>query len=447
MIGGAGNDGTTPVTARRGWWPSTLRSRLFIILFIGLAIAYSLSFSILFIERYMSAKAVMLGTLESDLATSIAVIDRLPPTERPLWLDRLSRGNYRLLLGPGLPGVPDMSGRGAEIAERIEEAAGHRFPLRVEAIPEDGKRLQGHVTLSDGSELTIDVTPRGVMPIASWLPYVFAVQMALLLLCTWFAVRQAIRPLGDLAAAADAVDPSKKGEPMRETGPAEVARAGRAFNAMRDRIAHHLEERVQILAAISHDLQTPITRMRLRADMADDTPEKEKLVSDLREIERLVQDGIAYARSAHGNAEKASRIDLSSFIESIAYDYQDTGKSVRVIDLVQGTVATKPHALRRILTNFIDNAIKFSGAAEIGIERRDGGEVVITVLDRGPGIPQDMLEAAMQPFFRLEQSRNRETGGAGLGLAIAQQLAGALGGSVRLYNRDGGGLAAELTLR
>lgn len=447
MSGAAGNDGTTAATARRGWWPSTLRSRLFIILFIGLAIAYSLSFSILFIERYMSAKAVMLGTLESDLATSIAVIDRLPPTERPLWLDRLSRGNYRLLLGPGLPGVPDMSGRGAEIAERIEEAAGHRFPLRVEAIPEDGKRLQGHVTLSDGSELTIDVTPRGVMPIASWLPYVFAVQMALLLLCTWFAVRQAIRPLGDLAAAADAVDPSKKGEPMRETGPAEVARAGRAFNAMRDRIAHHLEERVQILAAISHDLQTPITRMRLRADMADDTPEKEKLVSDLREIERLVQDGIAYARSAHGNAEKASRIDLSSFIESIAYDYQDTGKSVRVIDLVQGTVATKPHALRRILTNFIDNAIKFSGAAEIGIERKDGGEVVITVLDRGPGIPQDMLEAAMQPFFRLEQSRNRETGGAGLGLAIAQQLAGALGGSVRLYNRDGGGLAAELTLR
>src|SRR6218665_1521752 len=108
----------------------------------------------------------MVGTLESDLATSIAVIDRLPPTERPLWLDRLSRGNYRLLLGPGLPGGPDMSGRGAGIAERIEEAEGHRFPLRVEAIPEDGKRLQGHVTLSDGSELTIDVTPRGVMPIA-----------------------------------------------------------------------------------------------------------------------------------------------------------------------------------------------------------------------------------------------------------------------------------------
>lgn len=429
------------------WWPSTLRARLFLILFVGLAIAYGLSFSILFIERYMSAKAVMLGTLENDLATSIAILDRLPADERAGWLDRLSRGNYRLVLGPGLPGVPDMSGRGAEITGKIEEAVGHRFPLRVESIPGDDRRLQGHLTLSDGSPLTIDVTPTGVMPIAEWLPYVFAVQMALLVVCTWLAVRQAIRPLGDLAAAADALDPNTKSPPLSEAGPSEVAHAARAFNAMRDRIAHYLEERVQILAAISHDLQTPITRMRLRADMADDSPERDKLIHDLGEIERLVQDGIAYARSAHGNGEKISRIDLASFIDSIAYDYQDTGKSVTVTGVVQGTAATKPHALRRILSNFIDNAVKFAGAAEIGVERREEGDIVITVLDHGPGIPEDMLEAAMQPFFRLEQSRNRETGGTGLGLAIAQQLAAAIGGSVRLYNRAGGGLAAEITIR
>ncbi|AJD44109.1 sensor histidine kinase protein (plasmid) [Rhizobium gallicum bv. gallicum R602sp] len=432
--------------SRFGWWPSTLRSRLFLILFAGLAIAYSLSFSILFAERYMSAKAVMLGTLESDLATSIAVIDRLPANERAEWLDRLSRGNYRLVLGPGLPGVPDMSGRGAEIAKRIEEAAGNRFPLRVEAIPGDGKRLQGHLTLSDGAPLTIDVTPRGVMPLAEWLPYVFAAQMVLLILCTWFAVRQAVRPLSDLAAAADALDPNKKGSPLSESGPSEVANAARAFNAMRDRIAHYLEERVQILAAISHDLQTPITRMRLRADLADDTPEKDKLVSDLREIERLVQDGIAFARSSHGNGEKTSRIDLSSFIDSIAYDYQDTGKAVTVAGIVQGTAVTKPYSLRRILTNFIDNALKFAGAAEISVERKGDGNTIITVTDRGPGIPDDKLEAAMQPFYRLETSRNRDTGGTGLGLAIAQQLAVSVGGTVRIYNRLGGGLAAEISL-
>ncbi|PKA38829.1 two-component sensor histidine kinase [Rhizobium sullae] len=432
--------------SRPGGWPSTLRARLFLILFTGLTIAYGLSFSVLFLERYMSAKAVMLGTLESDIATSIAILDRLPANERADWLDRLSRGNYRVVLGPGLPGVPDMSGRAAEIAGRIEEAVGHRLPLRIESIPGDAKRLQGHLTLSDGSPLTIDVTPTGVMPIAEWLPYVLAVQMALLVLCTWLAVRQAIRPLGDLAAAADALDPNKKASPLSETGPREVAHAARAFNAMRDRIAHYLEERVQILAAISHDLQTPITRMRLRADMADDSPEKDKLLHDLGEIERLVQDGIAYARSSHGNGEKTSRIELASFIDSIAYDYQDTGKSVTVTGPVQGTATTKPHALRRILSNFIDNALKFAGAAEISVERKGERNIIITVLDRGPGIPEEMLEAAMQPFFRLEQSRNRETGGTGLGLAIAQQLAATIGGSVRLYNRAGGGLAAEVSI-
>ncbi len=215
---------------------------------------------------------------------------------------------------------------------------------------------------------------------------------------------------------------------------------------MRERIAHYLEERVQILAAISHDLQTPITRMRLRADMADDTPERSKLIQDLSEIERLVQDGIAYARSAHGSGEKQSRIDLSSFIDSIAYDYQDTGKPVQVEGVTAGTVATKPHALRRILTNFIDNALKYGGSAEIALCRPDDGGAVITVYDNGPGVPEDKLDAVMQPFFRLEGSRNRETGGTGLGLAIAQQLAASIGGAVRLCNRPVGGLAAEIVL-
>jgi signal transduction histidine kinase len=180
--------------------------------------------------------------------------------------------------------------------------------------------------------------------------------------------------------------------------------------------------------------------------MADDTPERDKLVRDLAEIERLVQDGIAYARSAHSSGEKATRIDLSSFIDSIAYDYQDIGKAVRVSGVVFGTVATKPHALRRILANFVDNALKYAGSAEISVVRGDDGRTVIAVLDRGPGIPDDRLEAAMKPFFRLEGSRNRETGGAGLGLAIAQQLAASIGGAVRLCNRPGGGLAAEIVL-
>ena len=145
--------------------------------------------------------AVMLGTLENDVATSIAVLDRLPADERANFVDWLSRGNYNFELGTGLPGVPDTSTHGAEIAAKIEEAVGHRFPIRMESIPGPISRLQAHLNLSDGSPLTIDVTPRGIMPIAAWLPYVFVVQMLVIVLCTWFAVRQAIRPLAELAAA------------------------------------------------------------------------------------------------------------------------------------------------------------------------------------------------------------------------------------------------------
>nr|WP_276120968.1 HAMP domain-containing sensor histidine kinase [Pararhizobium qamdonense] len=430
-----------------GIWPSSLRSRMLLILVLGLAVAYGLSFSVLYVERYVSAKAVMLGTLESDVATSIAVLDRLPADQRADLTDPLSRGNYRFVLGPGQQGVPDKTVRGAEIADTISDAIGHRFPIRMEAIPGEVQRLQAHLTLTDGSPLTIDITPKNVMPLAAWLPYVFVLQMILISLLAWLAVRQATRPLAELAAAADALDPNISGPALSVTGPSEVAHAARAFNAMRDRIAHYLEERVQILAAISHDLQTPITRMRLRADLADDTPEKIKLLHDLGELERLVQDGIAYSRSSHSSGEKFSRIDLTSFIESICYDYQDIGKPVSVIGMISGTATTKPHALRRILTNLIDNAIKFGEVAEVLVERTVGGAISITVMDGGPGIPDDQIEAAMQPFFRLESSRNRETGGSGLGLAIAQQLTAALGGTIRLYNRENGGLAAEVTIR
>ena len=437
---------TAPVFARLLPWPRTLGTRLFLILFGGLLLALGLSFSAQFLERYMSAKAVMLDTLERDVATSIAILDRLPAAERASWLPRLDRGGHRYELGSGLSGVPGLTERGAAIAAKISAAVGPDTSIRYESVPGDGERFQGHLSLSDGSPLTIDVNPQPIMPLAGWLPYVLALQLVLLVACSWFAVRLAIRPLVDLANAADTLDPNTNTPRLHEAGPREVAHAARAFNAMRDRIAQYLEERVQILAAISHDLQTPITRMKLRAEIADESPEKDKLTQDLAEIERLVHEGIDYARSAHGKSEKSSRIDIGAFIESLAYDYQDTGKAVTVTTKLEGVVVTRPHALRRILTNLIDNALKFGDTAEIQVVETSEGSTVIRVLDHGPGIPDDQLAAVMQPFFRLEQSRNRGTGGTGLGLAIAQQLALAIGGTLVLRNRDGGGLAAELTI-
>jgi len=425
--------------------PRSMRWRLFFILFAGLTAAHGLSFGALFLERYMSAEALMLGNLEKDVGTSIAVLDRLPPAERPQWLTILDRRNYRYELASGLAGVSDLSPLGAKVARVIHEAIGRRFPVTVEAIPGPRLRLQAHVTLTDGSQVTLDVRPE-IMPLAPWLPYVLAAQLLLLMVSTWLAMRLAVKPLLRFANAAEAFDPSKATTQLEERGPTEVVYAASAFNAMRNRVAHYLEERVQILAAISHDLQTPITRMKLRVEMAEDSAEKDRLTNDLSEIERLVREGVAYARSAHGDTEKQARIDIESFVESIVFDYQDTGKPVRCSRSVEAIAVTRPHALRRILANLIDNALKFAGEAEIDVHKTCEGIIRIAVLDRGPGIPEDELEAVLQPFYRLERSRSRDTGGTGLGLAIAQQLVQAIGGALHLKNRAGGGLWAEITL-
>lgn len=429
--------------------PRTLRWRLFLILLAGLVLAHGLSFGVLFLERTTSAMGLMLTNMERDVSTSLALLDRLPAEERARWLPLLDRPTYRYELGPGLPGVAEFSPRTAEIAATVNQAAaqagGRRFPVTVESLPGPRPHLQAHVTLGDGSPVTIDILPQR-MPLAAWLPYVLAAQLLLLLLCTWLAVRLAIGPLQQFAHAAETLDPGRDAARLEERGPTEVIHAASAFNAMRTRIAQYLEERVRILAAISHDLQTPITRMKLRAEMAEDGTEKDKLLSDLTEIERLVREGVAYARSAHGNAEKRARIDLGSFIESLVFDYQDTGKAVTSPAPVDIVLTTRPNALRRILTNLVDNALKFAGTADIAVTRAGDGAITIAVRDDGPGIPEDQLEAVLQPFYRLDPSRNRDSGGTGLGLAIAQQLAVAIGGSLTLRNRPEGGLSAEVAL-
>jgi signal transduction histidine kinase len=225
-----------------------------------------------------------------------------------------------------------------------------------------------------------------------------------------------------------------------------VANAAVAFNAMQTRIAAHVAERMQILGAISHDLQTPITRMKLRTEFMDASVDRDKLAQDLNEVERLVREGIDYARSAHGKVETPVRVELAAFLESLVYDYQDTGKAVSLSGDSAGPLSTRPHALRRVLGNLIDNALKFAGAAEVRVDAAEGGPVSIFVLDRGPGIPAHELDAVLQPFYRLESSRNRDTGGTGLGLAIAQQLAEVLGAKLILSPRDGGGLSVELRI-
>lgn len=426
-------------------WPRTLASRLSLIFLIGLILAQALSFGAQYYERYESAKNTMLGNLETDVSTSLAILDRLPANERASWLQRLERTNYGYLLNEGSPGTPMVPSDVPIAVPSIQDAIGQEYPLTFTNIPGPKKHFQAHLKLKDGSPVTIDVRP-AMVPLSPWLPAVLLGQLALLIACTWLAVRIAIRPLTRLAQAVETLDPNTHAVHLDEKGPTEVAYAARAFNAMQARIAAYLKERMQLLAAISHDLQTPITRMKLRAEFMDDSSEKDKLWNDLGEMEHLVREGVAYARSIHGATEESRRTDLDSFLDSLVFDYQDMGKDVQLGGKSAAVIDTRPHALRRVLVNLVDNALKFAGAAELWVETKADGSLSVKVMDRGPGIAEEQLAQVMQPFYRVENSRNRSTGGTGLGLAIAQQLALAIGGSLTLSNRVDGGLCAELKL-
>lgn len=424
-------------------WPRTLRTRLLLILAAGLLLAHALSFALLFHERMDATRSMMLRNLYEDVPVSVALLEHLPAAERAAWVARLERRTYRYLLRPAQAGAPLASARARQVTGLVDDALAQRYALRPRAVSATPERYEVELTLADGSPLTIEVTP-SPMPLARWLPWLLLAQITLLLGCAWIAVRLAMRPLAQLARAAEHMDPSGAGAPLPEDGPADVAQAAHALNLLQARVAAHLAERTQILAAISHDLQTPITRLRLRLEAMDESAAQERLLHDVDQISQLVREGVRYARGASVITGPAVRVDVRALLDSIVGDYQDTGRPVACLDGDDAILHTHPQALRRILQNLIDNALAHGDGAQTQLRVDGNGGVRIDVLDRGPGIPDDQLAAVLRPFHRLESSRSRATGGTGLGLAIALQLAQALGGTLRLSNRDGGGLQASV---
>ncbi|MCE1193425.1 MAG: HAMP domain-containing histidine kinase [Acidovorax sp.] len=428
-------------------WPRSLFGRILLVLALGLALAHALTFALAFTERGMTMRRAMVSYFASDVASSVAMLERLPAAERAQWVERLARRNYRFALVPPLSAPDDPSA----LARQVASAVGATLPAdrSVQVIDPrvPGTELRLQLRLADGTPLAVDMDePR--LQIRPWVLGALALQLALLVaLCAW-AVRVATRPLRTLADAADALGADRPAVPLAEEGPREVVRAAAAFNRMQQRIQSHLQERMQILAAVSHDLQTPITRLRLRADLLDDPVLQGKLHADLAEMQSLVEEGIAYARSSQAVHESPLPVDLRALLQSIALDYADAGLPVQLLQADEGIGTTRPQALRRLVCNLVDNAIKFAGAAELSLQADPAHHRwLLRVLDRGPGIPPSELDAVLQPYVRLEDSRNRGTGGTGLGLAIASELAKALGGRLVLGPRgDGPGLEARVEL-
>ncbi|MGJ7615668.1 MULTISPECIES: ATP-binding protein [unclassified Variovorax] len=432
-----------PLGLRR-WLPRSLFSRVTLIIVVGLAIAQLLTFSAVRYERGIAMRELMMTGIERDIASSVALLDRLPAAERAGWLARLGRRNYSFALGGAAQGMPPDAPLQQQFATAIADAMQPFRIVKVAQVDNPPQGLQIQVRLSDGSDVIVHAR-RVDMPVSTWVMWLLAVQLLVLAVCAWHAVRLVTRPLAQLADAADELGPDLKGKPLAEEGPTEVKHAARAFNAMQKRIAGYMAERVEILASISHDLQTPITRMRLRTDLMDSEPDRHKFRQDLDAMHALVREGVTYARTLHGATEPPLRIDADALFESMLADYEDAGQQVRLEGRVGEPIVTRPNALRRILMNLIDNALKFGDDVRLQVHA-GADRLVLAVVDNGPGIPPAELEHVLKPFYRVEGSRNRSTGGTGLGLAIAHQLAMAMGAELALRNRGEGGLEARLSL-
>jgi signal transduction histidine kinase len=438
-------------------WPDSLFRRLAVILFAGLLAAHVLSFGLVALNVFGPSNEVSDDYFMRWIAMAVAILDRVKPEERPAWLDRLARPTYRYVLrdvlkdGGEIESAPPRRRQENLVRLRAMMGDGHDAKSVFYLDPLGRRRLGWLLHLKDGTPLMLQfaapkrlISPLLPTLVSPWLPAALAVQLCLLALFTWIAVKLATRPLARLERAANSLGADLRGEPLPEDGPKEVARAATAFNAMQQRIAEQAVERIQILAGIARRLQTPITRMRLRADFLGDSDAREKLQGDLQEMQTLVKQGLALARGRDEIGEQRCQTDLHALIDSIVCDYSDAGNSVRFSGERGVTIFTHPQALRRIMINLIDNGLKFGEDVEVAIDAQRSNRITITVSDRGPGISDEHLKSVFLPFYRVEASRNRETGGTGLGLAIAQQLVSALRGTLTLANRDGGGLEARL---
>jgi signal transduction histidine kinase len=301
------------------------------------------------------------------------------------------------------------------------------------------------VRLKDGALVTFD--SRQAAQTASW-PYRMLLSLMVLLAAviavSFIAVRWVTRPLKQLSDAAEALGKNIDRAPLDEDGPLEVARAARAFNTMQSRLVGYIRDRTRILAAMSHDLKTPITRLRLRAELLEEAQLKARFIRDLDEMESMVGATLDFLRGLE-NGEAVKPVDIMALLESLQADRLETGGDVRIEGKSAAPYPGRPQALKRCLGNLLDNAIHYGKSAIVIID--DGASrLEISIRDQGPGLPQAELEKVFEPFYRAEHSRSRETGGTGLGLTIARSVAEAHGGSLVLSNRPEGGLEARLTL-
>jgi signal transduction histidine kinase len=302
------------------------------------------------------------------------------------------------------------------------------------------------VRLRDGDELVLSVLPPRSATSPERTDYSTTIALFLVSVAglAYVVARMTTRPLNQLAQAAKNLGNDINHAPLDLTGADEIRQASAAFNAMQARIRQYIFQRTQMLAAITHDLQTPLTRMRLRLEKVSDPDLKERLIGDLSAMQAMVREGLDLARSMD-TTETMQMLDLDSLLDSVCADAAESNQRVTLAGHAGMALLGRPLDLRRCLVNLIDNAVKYGHAAKVSVDRINGA-ARIRIRDAGPGIPAAELARVFDPFYRVETSRSRESGGTGLGLTIARNIAEQHGGSITLANHAEGGLEATLML-
>ncbi|MGF6232520.1 signal transduction histidine kinase [Inquilinus ginsengisoli] len=435
---------------RRVVWPRGLLGRLTLLVlsavllqFLGAAVLQELA------ERYKAGN-VHADHLAERLAIGERALSSVPPGQRPRLAQALSTADLALSWserpagaeeGVASPWLRDLEAR---LQKRDSGLAGRGLILDRGSGEGEPHRVRGELRLADGSVLGFDVTrlQHGLPDLLRSL-----LSTALLASCLLMAAPLLVRALGaplrQLVRAADAIGRGRP-VPVAVEGPMEVRRLARALNAMQDRLARLIADQTQALAAVSHDLRTPIGRLRLRTDLLEDRPVQAEMQADLDEMEQMVGSVLAYLKG-DADPEPPRAVDLVALLTTLVDAAADAGQDVVYQGPDRAVLHARPLGLKRAFANLIDNAVAYGGAARV-VLRCSEIDMAIAVSDDGPGIPEAELARVLEPFQRIEGSRSRATGGVGLGLAIAVQVVEREGGRLSLINRPGGGLTAEVTL-
>ncbi len=468
-------------------WPCSLADQLIVLLLAALIVAQLVTAAIFVDEQRLALRDAERDRVLSRTASIVRLIEETPPALHGRVLSAAETPRYRFAVAPDpaigadfapgrfearLAGLLDRRlGDGRVARVRIDTAEGF-FADRDRWLPpaiggrmmhDDDDEDRHHpprapvrrnltvaVALADGRWLNVETALPPAPPSVAWPPLLSALLMAFAILVIVAAtVRRLTRPLRALADAADRLGRGEGVPPLPATGPVELRRATEAFNAMQERLGRFVSDRTRLLAAISHDLRTPITSLRLRAEFIDDAENRAKVLETLDEMARMAEATLAFARD-DAAAEETRPVDLAALLQSLADDMADLGHDVVFAEAPACPYRCRPLALKRALRNLIENAVRYGAHARIALAATaDGPRIAIE--DDGPGIDAARLDDVFEPFVRLEGSRSRDTGGVGLGLAIARSIVRAHGGELTLANRaarDGvpAGLTATVAL-